>query len=208
MTPKEAIAAARNLLKQYFAEEAAPETTTAKLKDGTEVKYTALEAGASLFMADADGNQVPAPAADYELEDGTVLVVTEPGIIAEVKPPATEESAKPEAMAEEPAPADPAPKDGVDWTEEIKWIKASIASVAKQVATLSAAMQMFQQATGATFASMLDVVEASAEEVKEPPIKKPMQTVFGSNKGVKETALDKMKAGVKAYNEKLSKQQA
>ncbi|TWF38852.1 hypothetical protein FHW36_10675 [Chitinophaga polysaccharea] len=206
MTAKEALDKARILLKTYFADTPPAETIAGKLKDGTEVQYTALEVGASLFIIDADGNPTPAPAAEYEMEDGSIVVVTDPGVISEIKPAPAAEGPKAEEMAADPAPAAADQGKGIDWSEEIKSIQQSLAWMAQRIASLSTAMQMFRQATGESFASMVDAVEASASEGKEDPIKKPRQTVFGSNKDVKQTALEKMQKGVQAFNERLSKQ--
>ena len=59
-----------------------------------------LEAGVSCWITAEDGTTVPVPAGEYPLEDGTTLVVTEDGIVGEVK-----------AMAEETAPVAAAEPD-------------------------------------------------------------------------------------------------
>lgn len=54
------------------------------LTDGTMVKFDKLEAGGMISVVTPDG-EVPAPVGEHELEDGTIIVVAEEGIIAEVK---------------------------------------------------------------------------------------------------------------------------
>ena len=54
------------------------------LTDGTIVKFDKLEAGGMISVVTPDG-EVPAPVGEHELEDGTMIVVAEAGIIAEVK---------------------------------------------------------------------------------------------------------------------------
>lgn len=54
------------------------------LADGTIVKFDKLEAGGVISVVTPDG-EIPAPVGEHELEDGTIIVVTESGIIAEVK---------------------------------------------------------------------------------------------------------------------------
>ena len=66
------------------APESAPEMVTpikAKLKDGTEVEITELGVGGVVTIAGQ-----PAPAGEHTLEDGTVIVVGENGVISELKP--------------------------------------------------------------------------------------------------------------------------
>lgn len=83
---------------------------TLVLQDGTtEVTIEpAVEVGAAIVIAAEDGTPVPAPAGEYILQDGRTIVVTEDGIIAEVKEAATEgdmpgmpEGEAPEEMEEE-----------------------------------------------------------------------------------------------------------
>lgn len=57
-------------------------TKMAKLKDGTEVQVTDLEIGGVVTI-----NGVPAPIGEHELEDGTVIVVGDNGVITEIKAP-------------------------------------------------------------------------------------------------------------------------
>jgi hypothetical protein len=54
------------------------------LTDGTIVKFDKLEAGGMISVVTPDG-EVPAPVGEHELEDGTIVIVTEEGMIAEVK---------------------------------------------------------------------------------------------------------------------------
>lgn len=205
MTAKEALDKMNKLLKQHFsggapAEDPKQKFESGKLKDGTAVEYSALEVGGNLFVLDADGAQQPAAVGEYELEDGTVLVVTEPGIIAEVKE-------APEAPAEEQqmAAGDPATPSGVDWKPSIDELKSSLAWMAQRITTLEASIQTFKSASAETFKSMVALMEAVSNDSKEPAITKPKQTVFSSEKDKKQSAFDKAIAGIQAYNERLSK---
>lgn len=77
----------------------------AKLADGTGIEYEKLEPGFSVFVVDADGNKLPAPAGTHVLEDGvTSIEVDEQGVIIEVS---TDEAAG-EAADEAPATEAPA----------------------------------------------------------------------------------------------------
>jgi LysM repeat protein len=65
-------------------EEVVIEFAEGVLADGTIVKFDKLEAGGMISVVTAEG-EIPAPVGEHELEDGTIVVVSEPGIIAEVK---------------------------------------------------------------------------------------------------------------------------
>ena len=90
MEAKKALEQIKNLL---FAEQVAEvvsqeevqiEFMDGVLADGTIVKFDKLEAGGVISVVTPDG-EIPAPVGEHELEDGTIIVVTESGIIAEVK---------------------------------------------------------------------------------------------------------------------------
>lgn len=72
-----------------------------KLKDGvTILEAESFEAGQSVFIVAENGDKVPAPIGEHELEDGKILVITEEGIIAEIKDAMVEEVETPEAGVE------------------------------------------------------------------------------------------------------------
>ena len=50
-----------------------------------------VEAGSAIVLQTSDTEPIPAPAGEYELQDGRIVVVVEPGMIAEVKEAAIEE---------------------------------------------------------------------------------------------------------------------
>lgn len=72
------------------------------LEDGTIVSADALEVGSAVFIMVEEEKQ-PLPIGEYALADGSLLVVAEEGIIAEIKEVEKEEE---EAPAEEMAEAD------------------------------------------------------------------------------------------------------
>jgi hypothetical protein len=81
-------------------EEVAIEFAEGVLADGTIVKFDKLEAGGIISVVTTDG-EIPAPVGEHELEDGTIIVVTEAGVIAEVKAPEAPEMEAEVAMSEE-----------------------------------------------------------------------------------------------------------
>lgn len=65
---------------------------TMMLKDGvTVLEAEAFEPGQSVMIVAENGDKVPAPIGEHELEDGRILVITEEGIIAEIKEAMVEE---------------------------------------------------------------------------------------------------------------------
>jgi hypothetical protein len=79
---------------------------SAKLADGTTVEAELLEAGQNIFLIGSEGEKVAVPVGEYPMEDGRILVVTEEGVIAEIKEMVEEEkqevTIEVEAAAEEP----------------------------------------------------------------------------------------------------------
>lgn len=74
---------------------------TMMLKDGvTILEAESFEAEQSVFIVAENGDKVPAPIGEHELEDGRILVITEEGIIAEIKDAIVEEVETPEAGVE------------------------------------------------------------------------------------------------------------
>ena len=84
LTAKEAIMQIGNLLKMDFAK--VEKFNSAKLADGTEVMWDGeLAEGTAIMVVSEDGNQMPAPDAKHELEDGTI-VTTVGGLVTSIEP--------------------------------------------------------------------------------------------------------------------------
>jgi hypothetical protein len=84
LTAKEALMQIGKLLKMDFAK--VEKFESAKLKDGTEIMWDGeLAEGTALMVVAEDGNQMPAPDAPHELEDGTI-VTTVGGLITAIEP--------------------------------------------------------------------------------------------------------------------------
>jgi hypothetical protein len=74
---------------------------TMMLKDGvTILEAEAFEPEQAVFIVAENGDKVPAPIGEHELEDGRILVITEEGKIAEIKEVIAEEVETPEAEVE------------------------------------------------------------------------------------------------------------
>lgn len=70
-----------------------------KLENGTVLEAEAFEAGSEIFIVNEE-DRIAVPIGEYMLEDGKVLIITEDGIIGEIKD-AEEAPAAEEATAEE-----------------------------------------------------------------------------------------------------------
>ena len=80
-------------------EESKVELAQAKLDNGTVLEAEAFEAGNEIFLVTED-ERVAVPVGEYQMEDGQMLVVSEEGIIGEIKSAEAEESEE-EVEAEE-----------------------------------------------------------------------------------------------------------
>lgn len=84
LTAKEAIMQIGNLLKMEFTK--VEKFNEAKLEDGTVVMWDGeLSEGTAIMVVAEDGNQMPAPDAAHELEDGTI-VTTVGGLVTSIQP--------------------------------------------------------------------------------------------------------------------------
>ena len=73
-----------------------------KLEDGvTIVEADSFEPGEEIMIVTEDEQMIPLPVGDYKMEDGQILVVSEEGIIAEIKAEEEEEVVEEEAKSEE-----------------------------------------------------------------------------------------------------------
>jgi hypothetical protein len=74
------------------------ELASMKLIDGvTVLEADAFEPGKEVFIVTQDGQRIALPVGEYELEDGRYLVITQEGIIAEIKEDIVDEAPGPEA---------------------------------------------------------------------------------------------------------------
>ena len=86
---KEEVLNAIKTLKTYLGMEVKLEQL--KLVDGAVLEADSFVAGQSVFIVTPEGEKVPAPVGEHELEDGRFLVITEEGIVGEIKEKMEEE---------------------------------------------------------------------------------------------------------------------
>jgi len=153
--------------KLLFSETTEEAFVDAKLVDGTIVRVEpALEIGASVAVIGEDGETVPAPDGEHELESGEV-VRTEGGVIVEIMTPEpVEEEAEEveeEMASEEKFDAEGFEADNLSAVSEL--IKSEIA--AAQFAKTEKVSDI-EKAVGL----ITDIVEKMAATPKEEPSKK------------------------------------
>lgn len=153
---------------------------TMMLKDGvTVLEAESFEAGQPVMIVADNGDKVPAPIGDHELEDGRILVITEEGIIAEIK----EMEAETEVEVEV--------EQGVEMSNEdlVKQIVTSMSvEVAKQI-----------EAIRTELSAQIAEVKTTQVDVKASTKAKP-EVKEVSNTNVKMTRTQKIQNNLKNLN--------
>lgn len=138
------------------------------LADGiTVIEAEEFEPEYSVGIVTPDG-VVPMPVGEYELQDGTMVVVEVEGVIASIKPKGEEEEveeapeveAAPEAVVEpemEAAPSAPQPKRIVESVSKESFFEAQVAELKAEIEALKLAAQAKEE----------EVQLASQEEAAE-----------------------------------------
>ena len=99
----------------------------AKLDNGTVIEADTFESGVEVFIVTED-EKVALPVGEYALEDGKILVVTEDGIIAEIKD-AEEETEEVEEVEEVEAKEEEKEEMGYATKEELAEVKSMIEEI-------------------------------------------------------------------------------
>jgi hypothetical protein len=164
---------------------------SAKLDNGTVVEAESFEAGMEVFIV-SEGDRVALPIGEYTLEDGRELVVSEEGLIGEIKEASSEEdSVEPEVAQEEELQDEvkTQPKKVVETTEvhftqadidakdkkiaelEAKIIELSEVSVSEDVVSEEATEEATEEETKLNFHNPLKNMKLSKEEASKPKTK-------------------------------------
>lgn len=141
------------------------------LENGAVLEAEAFEAGNEVFVVSGE-DRVPAPVGEHILEDGRVLVITEEGVIAEIKEAAAaEEEAsveiEVEASAEEPAETELAE---VEVKEEAPAVAAVVEKVLEEIAMMREEMKAMREEMGG-YAKKEEMAAVKAELSAEPAAK-------------------------------------
>jgi len=128
------------------------------LADGSvkiEFEGEEMKVGDAIWVTADDGTKVPVPVGEHPLEDGAVLVVTEEGIVGEIKPAATEEEA---------APVDAAAPEGDGKVSNDAKIASEIESAIKSILIKYTAQE-----------TKISDLENQVAELSKQPASKPIQ---------------------------------
>ena len=141
-------------------EKAEVKFATATLESGQEIQTDAesFAVGASVFVVNDEGEQIPLPDGDYTLADGSMLVVSE-GAIVEVNEGSTEpeveaEEDKEEEMSEEPK------AEEVEASQEVLTREEVAGMIAEAI-----------EATKAEFSSQIEERDAKITELSKQATK-------------------------------------
>jgi len=150
------------------------ELAQAKLDNGTILEAEAFEAGNEIFIVTED-ERVAVPVGEYQMEDGQILVVSEEGIIGEIKSAEAEE----EVEAEEEEMAYVSKEEFESAVEEIKGMINELKEKKEEMAQVEEQVKQ-------------ELSETPAVEpiTHNPEAKQEFKVRFGQNR--KETALDRV----------------
>jgi hypothetical protein len=120
---------------------------TMRLTDGVSMlEAEVFEAGQPVFILTEDEQRIALPVGDYELEDGRILVVTEEGIIADIR-----EAAEPEVE--------------VEVEDEVETGKMPEEEMAQEPAAPTA-KKIIESVTKESFFSEIEALKKENEELK------------------------------------------
>ena len=131
------------------------ELAQAKLDNGTVLEAEAFESGNEIFIL-TDDEKVAVPVGEYTMEDGQILVVSEEGIIGEIKSESQEEEEEVEASEEV--------SEELETEEEVKAEYATKEELAEVRSLVEEIKQMIEKKE-----EMSEVEEQVKEELSETP---------------------------------------
>lgn len=159
-----------------------------KLVDGTEVRIEpTVEVGSAMVVMNAEGEPIPAPIDQYELEDGRVIVVEVEGIVAQVKDPSSEEIVEP--IIEEPMSQDSEQKvkriiesivkEKIFEVEKVNnFLKAENETLKKDFVELQANFEKFKAEQVELFEGLKTFSKETFEALLDEPTKEPVSKKF------------------------------
>lgn len=143
---------------------------TMKLSDGvTILEAEVFEAGAEVFVV-AEDQKIALPVGEYELEDGKILVVSEEGMIAEIKEMEAKEEVQPESEVEVEVEAEAeAPRDIKKTVESIvkETFFSEMEALKLENEELKAKLEMFSKVEPTTEVATEEATEETKVELEE-----------------------------------------
>lgn len=188
MNPKEAILKIRALFEDMPEpmpeEEQLPvEMAEYSLADGTKVMISALEVGGEVKLEDGSA----APDAEHELADGT-KIVTEGGLIKEVKAPEEEQSVEVEIEAGK--------KVEEKMEEIVAEFQSKIDAIATEKAALETRLAEIEKKQKEGFSAVLNLIEEVTKLPQADPTEQPQSFKFEATKDIKFERLNKYRNAI------------
>jgi len=140
------------------------------LENGAVLEAEVFEAGNEVFVISGE-DRIPAPVGEHVLSDGRVLVITEEGLIAEIKEAAAEEA---EVEVEVEASAEDATELAeVEVKEEMPAVAAIVEKVLEEIAMMREEMKAMREEMGG-YAKKEEMAAVKAE-LSAAPAAKPIK---------------------------------
>jgi hypothetical protein len=163
---------ANNILNRILAELASVREVKFEqmtLENGAVLEAEVFEAGNEVFVISGD-DRIPAPVGEHLLSDGRILVISEEGMIAEIK-----EAAAPEAEVEVEVETPEVELAEVEVTEEapVADVAEAIAKVIEEVAAMREEMKAMREEMG-SYAKKEEMAAVKAE-LSAAPAAKPIK---------------------------------
>lgn len=137
------------------------------LENGAVLEAEVFEAGNEVFVVSGE-DRVPAPVGEHLLSDGRVLVITEEGVIAEIKEASAEEEPKVEVEVE--TAAEETELAEVEVKEEVPAVAAIVEKVLEEIAMMREEMKAMREEMGG-YAKKEEMAAVKAELSAEPAAK-------------------------------------
>ncbi len=135
-----------------------------KLENGTVLEAESFEAGKEVFILTED-EKVAVPVGEYELEDGKILVITEEGIIAEIKD-AEEKSEEVEEETE--AKEEEVVEAAEEEKEEMRYAtKEELAEVKSMIEEIKAMLEPKEDLSEEVNGEVKEELSAQTEEIQK-----------------------------------------
>lgn len=143
------------------------------LENGAVLEAEVFEAGNEVFVVSGD-DRVPAPVGEHILSDGRVLVITEEGLIAEIKEAAAEEVEEEKIEVEVEASAEESTELAeVEVKEEMPAVAAIVEKVLEEIAMMREEMKAMREEMGG-YAKKEEMAAVKAE-LSAAPAAKPIK---------------------------------
>jgi hypothetical protein len=142
------------------------------LENGAVLEAEVFEAGNEVFVVSGE-DRVPAPVGEHVLSDGRVLVITEEGLIAEIKEAAAEEVEEEVEVEVEASAEESTELAEVEVKEEAPAVAAIVEKVLEEIAMMREEMKEMREEMGG-YAKKEEMAAVKAE-LSAAPAAKPIK---------------------------------